>query len=251
MTDLLTCVSGSKRRKTINNSFRDSTRKSSDNPSHYVLDTLKTFFRPNTLDHKTIELLEEPSYATPGATKSLTRQLKDIQKIQASTPQHELGWYLDPNLISNVFQWIVELHTFEPDLPLARDMQARSVTSVVLEMRFGKDYPMSPPFVRVIRPRFLPFIQGGGGHVTAGGAMCMELLTNNGWSPASTIESVLLQVRVAISNLDPRPARLLLSTTRYGDYRIGEAMEAYIRACQIHGWEVPKGFNDFAQLGRR
>ena len=34
---------------------------------------------------------------------------------------------------------------------------------------------MSPPFVRVIRPRFLGFQQGGGGHVTIGGALCMQV----------------------------------------------------------------------------
>lgn len=27
------------------------------------------------------------------------------------------------------------------------------------------------------RPRFLSFMNGGGGHVTAGGAICMQLLT--------------------------------------------------------------------------
>ncbi|KAJ7474937.1 hypothetical protein FB451DRAFT_1247033 [Mycena latifolia] len=29
-------------------------------------------------------------------------------------------------------------------------------------------YPIGPPFFRIITPRFLPFIQGGGGHVTGG-----------------------------------------------------------------------------------
>lgn len=53
---------------------------------------------------------------------------------------------------------------------------------------------MSPPFIRVVRPRFRGFGQGGGGHVTVGGALCMELLTNSGWSAVSSLESVLLQV---------------------------------------------------------
>jgi ubiquitin-conjugating enzyme E2 Q len=76
-----------------------------------------------------------------------------------------------------MYQWIVELHSFDDGLPLAKDMKKAGIKSVVLEIRFGKDFPMSPPFVRVIRPRFLPFMSGGGGNVTAGGAMCMELLT--------------------------------------------------------------------------
>lgn len=119
-------------------------------------------------------------------------------------------------------------------------MKSRGLKSVILEIRFGGSYPMSPPFVRVIRPRFLSFMAGGGGHVTAGGALCMELLTNSGWSVASNIESVLVQVRAAISSTDPKPARLEHGPV--GDYGVGEALEAYIRACQTHGWEVPSDF---------
>ena len=177
----------------------------------------------------------------------LNRELKTILKTQNSTPLHELGWYINPELVSNVYQWIVELHSFESSLPLAKDMKAAGFTSIVLEIRFGKDYPMSPPFVRVIRPRFLPFMSGGGGHVTGGGAMCMELLTNNGWSAVSSIESVLLQVRIAIMNFEPKPARLeSKSKVQQRDYGTAEAMDAYIRACRAHGWNVPKDFQDFA-----
>ena len=192
-----------------------------------------TDFVPGSHDHKSFPLIEAPSYATPSATRTLQRELTATLKIQDSHPIHELGWYIERELINNMYQWITELHSFEPQLPLAKDMQARNLKSVVLEIRFGKDYPMSPPFVRVIRPRFLSFAQGGGGHVTAGGALCMELLTNSGWSAVSSIESVLLQVRLAMSSTDPKPARLEPGPVR--DYGVGEAVEAYVRACQLHG----------------
>ncbi|KAL8793832.1 MAG: hypothetical protein Q9195_003557 [Heterodermia aff. obscurata] len=201
----------------------------------------KTDFIPHSLDHSTLPILEPPTYATPLGTRTLQKELQATLKIQDSTPAHELGWYIDRDLISNVYQWIVELHSFEPRLPLAQDMRARDLKSIVLELRFGASYPMSPPFVRVIRPRFLSFMQGGGGHVTAGGALCMELLTNSGWSVASNIESVLVQVRAAISSTDPKPARLE-GRSGIKDYGTGEAVEAYIRACLAHGWEVPKDF---------
>ena len=204
-------------------------------------DPTKTDFTPHSLDHSTLPILEPPTYATPLGTRTLQKELQATLKIQDSTPAHELGWYIDRDLISNVYQWIVELHSFEPHLPLAKDMRAHNLKSVVLELRFGASYPMSPPFVRVIRPRFLSFMQGGGGHVTAGGALCMELLTNSGWSVASNIESVLVQVRAAISSTDPKPARLE-GRSGIKDYGTGEAVEAYVRACQAHGWEVPKDF---------
>ena len=191
-------------------------------------------------------MLSPPSYATPSATLRLNKELQAILKVQEATPLHELGWYIDVELVTNVYQWIVELHSFEPSLPLAQDMKTAGLTSIVLELRFGKDYPHSPPFVRVIKPRFLPFIRGGGGHVTGGGAMCMELLTNSGWSAVSSIESVLLQVRMAMMNLEPKPARLEdLTRAARGSYGTGEAIEAYIRACQAHGWQIPKDFSDF------
>jgi ubiquitin-conjugating enzyme E2 Q len=157
-------------------------------------------------------------------------------KTQSTTPLHELGWYFNAELLENPYQWIVELHSFELTLPLAQDMKAQAVNSIVLELRFGKDFPNSPPFVRVIRPRFLPIMQGGGGHVTAGGAMCMELLTNNGWLPTSTIEAVLLQVRVAITTSHPNPSRLaVVRRGTLNEYSMGEAMEAYNRAARNHG----------------
>ncbi|KAF2465474.1 uncharacterized protein BDR25DRAFT_84254 [Lindgomyces ingoldianus] len=206
-----------------------------------------TDYVPGTLDYSTLPMLQPPAWATSSATKRLQRDFKELLKVQEKEPTHELGWHIDADKIENMYQWIVELHSFDQTLPLAKDMKAKGHKSIVLELRFGKDYPMSPPFVRVIRPRFLGFQQGGGGHVTAGGALCMELLTNNGWSAVSSIESVLLQVRMAMSSLDPKPARL----DNHGrqDYGVGEAVEAYIRSCNVHGWTVPAGFREMAYGG--
>jgi ubiquitin-conjugating enzyme E2 Q len=206
-----------------------------------------TDYVPGTLDYSKLPMLQMPAWATSSATKRLMKDFKDLIAVQNTTPPHELGWHIDEDKVDNIYQWIVELHSFDPTLPLAQDMKKKDVKSIVLELRFGKDYPMSPPFVRVIRPRFLGFQQGGGGHVTAGGAMCMQLLTNDGWSAVSSIESVLLQVRMAISSLEPKPARL----EHHGrvDYGVGEAVEAYIRACNVHGWTVPTGFREMAYGG--
>ncbi|OTA90799.1 hypothetical protein M434DRAFT_397672 [Hypoxylon sp. CO27-5] len=209
-----------------------------------AIQTYETDFRPGTLDLSTLPQLAPPSYATEISQKALGQEIRKLQKIQSTTSPHLLGWYINFEEIRNMFQWIVELHSFEQTLPLALDMKKAGLTSIVLEIRFLRGFPMSPPFVRVIRPRFLPFIQGGGGHVTAGGALCMELLTNSGWSPANSMESVLLQVRMAISSVDPQPARLEGTTYTQRDYSIGEAVEAYRRAAANHGWELPADLLD-------
>lgn len=200
----------------------------------------KTDFVPGILSEESLPLLDPPQYATSRATMALQKHLRATLKVQEKEPSHELGWYIDPNLIKNVYQWIVELHTFDPALPLAQDLKKASLQSVILELRFPPEFPMDPPFVRVIRPRFVEFARGGGGHVTQGGALCMELLTNSGWSVVTSIESLLLQVRLALSSTDPRPGRLV-SYGRNQDYKIGDAVSSYVRACKAHGWAVPKG----------
>jgi len=223
-----------------------------------------TAFQPGSVDLSTLQRLNPPSWAAGSALRALTAEVRKLQELQAKTPAHELGWYIDFGAMENMFQWIVELHSFDLALPLGADMNDMGVPSVVLEIRFGAQFPISPPFVRVVRPRFLPFMVGGGGHVTNGGAMCMELLTNSGWSPVNSMESVLLQVRLALCSLDPRPARLqrflgagshLLRAGQAGqagqagtaDYGIDEAIEAYIRAAAVHGWIVPSDLRKTAQ----
>ncbi|KAJ9610643.1 hypothetical protein H2200_005420 [Cladophialophora chaetospira] len=210
--------------------------------------TEESDFVPGDLDMQGIKFMEESQDATPIATKALMRLLKDALNTQENTALANLGWYIDRNLVNNMYQWIVELHSFPKDLPLAQDMKAAGLKSIVMEMRFTSQYPFSPPFIRVVKPKFLPFQQGGGGNVTDGGAMCMEVLTNNGWSAGLTIESLLLQVRLVMMDTE-RPARLA-PQSRYGGqstYGIGEAIAAYIRACQSHGWKVPAGFNTIQQ----
>lgn len=125
--------------------------------------------------------MPEPSYANTATTKRLQADLRALLKVQKETDPAELGWYIDAEKVDTVYQWIVELHSFQQfaedgkDIPLVADMQKPKLQSIVLELRFPGSYPMSPPFVRVIQPRFLGFQQGGGGHVTLGGALCMEV----------------------------------------------------------------------------
>lgn len=212
-----------------------------------VSDSL-TDFRPGTLDLSSLPRLALPLWADSKSSKRLAAEIKHLQKIQTTTPLHELGWYVHLDSLENMFQWIVELHSFDADLPLAKDMKMAGVSSVVLEIRFGRDFPFSPPFVRVIRPRFLPFMSGGGGHVTIGGAICMELLTSTGWTPAHSMEGVFMSIKMAMSSLDPKPARLLDNRAKAAnsDYTPWEALDAFQRAADRHGWQVPQDMKENA-----
>ncbi|KAJ6157363.1 hypothetical protein N7470_004955 [Penicillium chermesinum] len=182
--------------------------------------TNKMAFEPDKLTSGSVSLLEEPQYSDSKTTSVLQRHLKAVLKLQKTERLDELGWYVNKYLLQTVYQWIVELHSFEKDLPLAKDLEKRKLQSVILETAL--------PGVRT----------GRGGHVTNGGALCMELLTNSGWSPVASMESVFLQIRMAITSTDPWPARLSANDGR-GSYTIHEAVSAYKRACQTHGWAIP------------
>lgn len=44
-----------------------------------------------------------------------------------------------------------------------------------------------------------------------------------------------------MTSTEPRPARLVLGPVK--SYGVGEAKEAYIRACRLHNWQVPADFS--------
>jgi ubiquitin-conjugating enzyme E2 Q len=142
---------------------------------------------------RTVELLMPPPIdSSPSATMAVQRELKAMLKEQekaltSAGGLKELGWYMPEEFIGdNLFQWIVEMHSFDETLPIAKDLKrecvfhltcwggagltdsCRKVNSLIFEIRFPPTYPIGPPFFRIITPRFLPFIQGGGGHVTGG-----------------------------------------------------------------------------------
>lgn len=77
----------------------------------------------------------------------------------------------------------------------------------------------------------------------------MELLTSTGWTPAHSMEGVFMSIKMAMSSLDPRPARLqdvkAKATTRI-DYFPSEAIEAFQRAADRHGWQVPQDMKENA-----
>jgi ubiquitin-conjugating enzyme E2 Q len=63
---------------------------------------------------------------------------------------------------------------------------------VVLRIHFTPGFPTTPPFVRVIRPRFMFHT----GHVTIGGSICTEVLTASNtpgsWQSTITMENLIL-----------------------------------------------------------
>jgi len=171
-----------------------------------------------------------------GATMRLFDDLKNIRRTKAK----EMGFSCQPITINgkmNLYEWEVRLFDFEG--PLADDMKDYQTKTgknyVTLLMKFSADYPFSPPFIRVTEPRF----KFRTGHVTLGGAICMELLTKTGWTANNDITSILIQVRAEIGSKDGG-ARLAGPTDQssYTAYSEQEAWTAFYRAASSHGWKT-------------
>ena len=107
---------------------------------------------------------------------------------------------------------------------------ARKPVAIVLEVRFGDCHPFEPPFVRVVRPRFLART----GHVTVGGSICTKLLTTDGWRSDLSCEALL---RSILENMSDGGARVDMSPSlRAVDYSLAEAVAAFKRVAIVHGW---------------
>merc|ERR1711988_1871721 len=63
---------------------------------------------------------------------------------------------------------------------------------ILLSFMFKDTFPFDPPFVRMVHPVL------SGGYVLDGGALCMELMTPQGWSSAYTIEAVIMQIAATL-----------------------------------------------------
>merc|ERR1712070_232608 len=65
------------------------------------------------------------------------------------------------------------------------------------ELFFPDVYPMEPPKIRLLHPSVSP---AGSFWVQSAGALCLEMLTINGWSPAIKLEELILTLRSMMVN---------------------------------------------------
>lgn len=144
---------------------------------------------------------------TSGGKRRLAQDLYRIMNQDTA----KAGFSLEPSAEDSMDKWSIKLFQFDADSNLAKDMLVLGLEHVELEMSFPDQYPFEPPFVRVVRPRFKR--QTG---FVMNGALCMELLTKDGWNPINDIESVIVSVRSLLVVGDGRlEAAYNLSETKY------------------------------------
>ena len=168
-----------------------------------------------------------PASPTPNATRMVLRELKKL-----TTATHDSNVRVTLPNEADVYVWNVELFVSGGSpLSIQLDEYAKATgepSAVKLEVRFDGGFPSSPPFVRVITPRFAFHT----GHVTIGGSICMAELTSSGWNPEFTIECVLNMILSAM--LDGNAT--LHATHAARPYSLHEAQMAFNRVASQHGW---------------
>ena len=141
---------------------------------------------------------------------------------------------------------------------LDNDLSKLPHSCISMEITFPSNYPARPFFLRCVSPRFCWYT----GHITSGGAICIESLTEGGWRPDISVETVLatvfenmLDVKVrSILTTDTEPPKGPLARSgplrvdlkakfhacgALVEYGVAEAHEAFAR-CKAHhdhyGW---------------
>jgi len=168
----------------------------------FISTTEITTTKPNTQNSNStasvvVEPWREPSKqavsmslrAERETTGGKRRLASDLYKIMTADTQ-KAGFDLKPKSEDSMDKWLIHLHGFDKDSNLAKDMAILGIYHIELEMTFPDQYPFEPPFVRVVSPKFKR--QTG---FVMNGALCMELLTKEGWNPVNDIESVIVSVR--------------------------------------------------------
>jgi ubiquitin-protein ligase len=145
----------------------------------------------------------QPPWQHLSGIKRITSEFKHLHRSVQNGQSNQLSNLILVN--DEVTQWRFELKNFDDSVAtghqLNQDLQLMSQHHqdfLLMELTFPQAYPQEPPFLRVVSPRCVWYT----GHVTAGGAICLEVLTNtgsaNGWRSDYCAESI---VQIAIMNM--------------------------------------------------
>lgn len=170
-----------------------------------------------------------------GSVQATDRLMKELREIYRSD-SFKNGVYTVELVNDSLYEWHIRLKRVDPDSPLYQDMETYKEKEkrdhILLSCSFKENFPFEPPFIRVI----MPVLKGG--YVLGGGAICMELLTKQGWSSAYSMESVIYQIA---ATLVKGKARIQFGASK-SQYSLVRAQQSFKSLVQIHeknGWFTP------------
>ncbi|KAH8377263.1 hypothetical protein KR093_004572 [Drosophila rubida] len=173
---------------------------------------------------------------SPNATDRLMKELRIIYRSDT----FKQNMYSVELVNDSLYEWNVSINTVDKDSQLCADMlQLKEIDGqgvIKLNITFNDNYPFFPPFVRVVYPIIL------GGYVLSGGAICMELLTNSGWTSAYTVEALIIQIAATLVHGKGR-INLNVTTSSIEEYynldRAQRSFQSILKIHSIHGWSRP------------
>ena len=175
-----------------------------------------------------------------GSVQATDRLMKELINIYKSDNFKKNTYTIELKDDSNLYEWIIKLRGFDKESALYKDIEQlykkdNKTDHICLSITFTEQFPMQPPFIRVCYPVVT------GGYVLTGGALCMELLTPQGWSSAYSIEAVIMQLSATLVKGKARvdfPGTLKVEQM----YSWGKAQSSYKMLVEKHektGWFTP------------
>ena len=174
-----------------------------------------------------IPVVSASSSSGSEGTKKATRLMKELKKLKESK---DLSFSFDLQ-DDNIRRWKVTLPIDQFDDKnslLVQDMIKYKISEIEMEILFPEEYPFLPPFVRVVSPRFK--LQTG--HITIGGSLCMMALVPGHWSPACSLEALIIEIKMLLIEGGGQLHPQLYNKS----YSLLEAEEAFKRVAKGHGW---------------
>jgi ubiquitin-conjugating enzyme E2 Q len=161
------------------------------------------------------------------AAKRLMKEYEHCMKM-SSGPEAPFTVELIDNALN---KWNVQLRHIDKESKLYKDMIRLGVSHITLNILFPEDYPFAPPFLHVVWPRITR------GYVLEGGAICMELLTKEGWSSVYTVEATIIQFSSQV--VKGGGEILETSSEPYTKKDAYISFQRLSRQHEKHGWYTP------------
>lgn len=149
------------------------------------------------------------------------RLLRDFREITEEGPKNNIHASL---VNEDLFRWRV-LMTVDSTTKFGKILQKNNCAGITLELVFNDDYPRSAPFVRVLSPQMY------GGHVMSSGALCMQSVSQSGWSLAFTAMNLIISIRETIL----RDGDVQYYGPRFDSTEM-DARMVYTSIMVAHGW---------------
>lgn len=124
------------------------------------------------------------------STAASLRIIKDLIVYETEKRDGNLSFTAGPT-DNDIFVWTIKVNRFREGSKLSTDIQKyKNITGrnyVEFKVLFPPDYSEHAPFIYCVQPRFAFHT----GHITVGGSICHEVLTDTKWNKTMNIVSLM------------------------------------------------------------